>query len=173
MARFKTALLFFTCRQSLPLGRGARGRPTHSARALRRQRQQLTCQNHSSEFSSVSSIKFKARVQVSFPSPILPSLCSLSTSCVFCAKARPPMPTYTFVECAHSQKFQRSLPSTGLWNFFCFLDPYPTFDSTVLAWRTMTCTIVPHTEYRFRDPIPCLSLLLLAWQLCFRMVVEP
>ena len=52
---------------------------------------------------------------------------------------------------------------------FGFLHLFPVFDSTLLALRTITCTIVPHTHggHRFRNPIPC-PYLLLTRKLCFR-----
>ena len=46
----------------------------------------------------------------------------------------------------------------------------PVFDFTARARKTTACTIALRTEYSFRDPIPCPSILVLhAWQVCFQI----
>ena len=50
----------------------------------------------------------------------------------------------------------------------CLFLRLPLFDFTAWARKTTACSIAC-TEHRFRNPIPCPPLFLLAWQLCFRI----
>ena len=113
--------------------------------------------NHSSLHSSTSR---PTHTKSSGPPPISHppnSLITLQFLCVLCVATD-----------ANKHGLGVCLPPNGLeiantiamfavsWYFSMFIPCFsPMFDLTLLALKTITCTSVPHTEYRFRDLVPC------------------
>ena len=118
-----------------------------------------------------TSFKKKAEAQV-LPSIHQPFISLFAHHFVF-ASLQPLLSTCTYAVCANRRRAERSLlrsPCSRLrlrGILRCSFLRLPMFDLTVWARKTTAYSTAQRAEYRFRNPKPCSSLLLVR-QLCYR-----
>ena len=127
--------------------------------------------SHSSLFSSLSSSPAWCRSSrlplITHPSI---SLSTLHFRCVLCCTVATDVNIHDVGVCFPPNGLEvASMISrlTTSWYFFNFSSLICLIFHPSWLLKTTTCTIVPHTEYRFCNPVPCPSLLPHAGQVCF------
>ena len=178
MARFKTAVFFFTFDNLLPTWeRSTRMKGIRGAWSLNRKRPLLPIVpliHHCIHYCILRCHHHQQRVGVRdcLSSPILTSPCSLPTFCVFCARPWPLMPTCKTSVCVHLQTFSILRPQSPCGQ------PRGTFQVSSLIFLNITLNLVGAAKpqhaplYHKRNTdfvitIPCPSLLPHAGQVCF------
>ena len=100
--------------------------------------------------------QLRVKVQVYLPSLILPSPCSLPTFCVFCARPATDVNMHVLGVCILPKGLEIASAiamSTASWYFLVLRSPSQCLIQTCRCGGTKTCTIVPHAEYIFRNPM--------------------
>ena len=109
---------------------------------------------HHTSKTSVTTVDTRQEHKSPFHSPTLHFLVHIPIS-IWCSVAKLQPPLSTCCEPPKGIEIASAFAmSTTSWYFrFLFLR-LPMFDLTAWALKTAACTIVPHTEYRLRNPIP-------------------
>ena len=163
MARFETAVFYTFDNLSLSGGEYEEERDTRCMVSELKEAEACDDSSHSTLHSSVSSSSTKGKssrlLLITHPSI---SLFTHHFLCALCKTLTTDANMQELGVCSlpkWSRNCMRNPMFTASWYYCDFHFVFPLFDSTLLVLKTTTCTIVPHTEYHFRNPVPCPPLL--------------